>query len=220
MTGQALLRTSIVALTAALVASGCTSADTGPESASNAAPSAPATAEPTSDPTADAELAPAATPTAVDATKGGSTDGGATGGGSTGGGSTGGGSTGGGSNGGGSTGGGQSGTKAGNGPTITYFRAAQKPSCPAGTNVNPIPGTPVVLEWKVGNVDSVALSVDGQGVYADNYPPTGSETLTFPCSGAGGDTQRHTYQLTVRNSHGKQTKTLAVTATVNDVPEV
>ncbi|WP_431884296.1 hypothetical protein [Micromonospora gifhornensis] len=212
MTGQAaLLRTSIVALTAALVASGCTSADTGPESASNAAPGAPVPAEPTP----DAEPTPAATPAAVDASKGGSTDGGATGGGSTGGGSTGGGSTGG-----GSTGGGQSGTKAGNGPTITYFRVAQKPSCPAGTNVNPIPGTPVVLEWKVANVDSVALSVDGGGIYADNYPPTGSETLTFPCEGAGGDTQRHTYQLTVRNSHGKQTKTLAVTATVNDVPEV
>ncbi|WP_327038931.1 hypothetical protein [Micromonospora maris] len=211
MTGQALLRTSIVALTAALVVSGCTSADTSPESASNAAPSAPATAESTdaSDPTAAAEPTPASAPTAVDATNGGSTDGGATGGGSTGN-----------STGGGSTGGGQSGAKSGTGPTITYFRVAQKPSCPAGTNVNPIPGTPVVLEWKVGNVDSVALSVDGGGIYADNYPPTGSETLTFPCEGAGGDVQRHTYQLTVRNAHGKQTKTLVVTATVNEVPEV
>ncbi|MGC5031433.1 hypothetical protein [Micromonospora sp. DT229] len=207
MTGQALLRTSIVALTAALVASGCTSADSSSESASNAAPSAPATAEPTalSDPTSAADPTPASAPTAADATKGGSTGGGSTGNNSTGG---------------GSTGGGQSGTKSGNGPTITYFRVAQKPSCPAGTNVNPIPGTPVVLEWKVSNVDSVALSIDGQGVYADNYPPTGSETLTFPCEGAGSDVQRHTYQLTVRNSHGKQTKTLAVTATVNEVPEV
>ncbi|MFG2061684.1 hypothetical protein ACGFIK_09700 [Micromonospora sp. NPDC048871] len=208
MSGQVLLRTSIVALTVVLVVSGCTTTGTSPESASTAAaPSAPAT----TDPTAASDLAAVSDPTAAsEPTAGGSTDGGSTGGGSTGNNSTGG----------GSTGGGQSGTKSGSGPTITYFRVAQKPSCPAGTNVNPIPGSPVVLDWKVGNVDSVALSVDGQGVYADNYPPTGSETLTFPCEGAGGDVQRHTYQLTVRNSHGKQTKTLVVTATVNEVPEV
>ncbi|TCB91287.1 hypothetical protein E0H26_25920 [Micromonospora zingiberis] len=201
MSGQALLRTSIVALTAALVVSGCASTGTSPESAPTAAaPSTPATVDPTtaSDPTAAPDDTAASEPTADGTTKGGSTGGGSTG----------------------STGGGQSGTKSGTGPTITYFRVAQKPSCPAGTNVNPIPGTPVVLEWKVSNVDSVALSVDGQGVYADNYPPTGSETLTFPCEGAGGDVQRHTYLLTVRNAHGKQTKTLVVTATVNEVAEV
>ncbi|MEV6691138.1 hypothetical protein AB0M35_06675 [Micromonospora sp. NPDC051196] len=205
MSGPALLRTTIVALTAALVVSGCTSTDARPESASTAATDAPATTE----------------ATAVVTPEVGSTGSGSTGSGSTGG-STGnstGGSTGN-STGGGSTGGGQPGTKSSTGPTITYFRVAQKPSCPAGTTVNPIPGTPVVLEWKTSNVDSVALSVDGQGVYADNYPPTGSETLSFPCSGAGGDVQRHTYLLTVQNSHGKQTKTLVVTATVHEVAEV
>ncbi|WP_431905928.1 hypothetical protein [Micromonospora carbonacea] len=147
---------------------------------------------------------------------------GTTGGGSTGGGSTGGGSTGGGSTGGGSTGGssgGGSGTKS-SGPTIGYFRVAQKPTCPAGTNVNPIAGTPVVVEWKTGNVDSVALSVDGPGVYGDNYPPAGSETVNFPCSGGEGDVQEHTYTLTVRNAHGKQAKTLVVTAKVHDIPRV
>ncbi|MDG4816442.1 hypothetical protein O7628_13125 [Micromonospora sp. WMMD956] len=147
---------------------------------------------------------------------------GTTGGGSTGGGTTGGGSTGGGSTGGGSTGGssgGGSGTKS-SGPTIGYFRVAQKPTCPAGTNVNPIAGTPVVLEWKTGNVDSVALSVDGPGVYGDNYPPAGSETVNFPCSGGEGDVQEHTYTLTVRNAHGKQSKTIVVTAKAHDIPRV
>ncbi|MGY3515355.1 hypothetical protein ACVMYR_03460 [Micromonospora sp. PTRAS2] len=156
------------------------------------------------------------TGTGTGSTGGGSTGGGSTGGGSTGGGSTGGGSTGGGS---GSSSGGGSGTKS-SGPTIGYFRVAQKPACPAGTNVNPIAGTPVVVEWKTGNVDSVALSVDGPGVYGDNYPPAGSETLNFPCSGGEGDVQEHTYTLTVRNAHGKQSKTIVVTAKVHDIPRV
>ncbi|MEH1012984.1 hypothetical protein V6U90_07725 [Micromonospora sp. CPCC 206060] len=106
------------------------------------------------------------------------------------------------------------------GPMISYFRVRQQPSCPAGTNVNPIPGTPVVLEWKVTNVDTVALSVDGPGVYGDNYPPTGTETLNFPCSGAAGDIQRHTYLLTVTNAAGKKTKSVVVTATVHDIASV
>lgn len=106
--------------------------------------------------------------------------------------------------------------RAATGPAIGYFRVKQKPSCPAGTNVNPIDGTPVVLEWKVTSVDNVALSVDGPGIYADNYPPTGTETLNFTCSGKEGDVQRHTYQLTVTNASGKVTKTLEVTATVHE----
>lgn len=32
--------------------------------------------------------------------------------------------------------------------------------------------------------------------------------------------QRHTYLLTVRNAHGKQTKTLVVSAAVHDIPRV
>ncbi|MBO4209447.1 hypothetical protein [Micromonospora echinofusca] len=107
-----------------------------------------------------------------------------------------------------------------NGPMISYFRVRQQPSCPAGTNLNPIPGTPVVLEWKVTNVDTVALSVDGPGVYGDNYPPTGTETINFPCSGSPGDTQRHTYRLTVTNAHGKTAKTIEVTAKVNEIAQV
>ncbi|BCL17602.1 hypothetical protein [Micromonospora sagamiensis] len=105
-------------------------------------------------------------------------------------------------------------------PEIVYFRVQRKPSCPAGTTVNPVPGSPVVLEWQARDVDRVALSVDGPGVYADNYPPTGTETLTFPCSGEEGDTQRHTYQLTVTNAEGKRTRTIEVTATVHTIAPV
>ncbi|RIV38904.1 hypothetical protein [Micromonospora radicis] len=210
MPGPVLIRTVVVALTVALVASGCTAAGT-TESAPTAtgpAPTSPATGDlggPAASAPASSEPA-TAEPTAA-----------ATGRGTTGG------STESGSTGGGSTGGGQSGTTSSapaSGPTITYFRVAQKPSCPAGTSVNPIPGSPVVIEWKTSNVDHVAISVDGGGVYADNYPPTGSETLNFPCAGGAGDTQRHTYLLTVRNGQGKQTKQLVVTATVHDIPEV
>lgn len=106
------------------------------------------------------------------------------------------------------------------GPAIVYFRVRQKPSCPAGTSVNPIAGTPVVLEWKVTRADKVTLSVDGPGVYGDGYAPTGTETLSFPCSGSEGDIQRHTYLLTVTNADGKQSKKLAVTATVHEVKQV
>ncbi|MFI2710473.1 hypothetical protein ACH495_10145 [Micromonospora sp. NPDC018662] len=120
-----------------------------------------------------------------------------------------------------STGGdaGRSGTTSG-GPAIVYFRIAGKPSCPAGTTVNPIAGQPVLVEWKATDVDSVALSVDGPGIYGDNYPATGSETFPFPCSGKEGDIQKHTYLLTVRNARGTRTKTLVVSARVHDVPAV
>ncbi|MEU7979043.1 hypothetical protein AB0B63_10990 [Micromonospora sp. NPDC049081] len=113
----------------------------------------------------------------------------------------------------------KSGTKA-NGPTISYFRVTDKPRCPAGTTVNPIAGGGVLMEWRVGNVTSVALSVDGPGIYRDDYPSAGSEEFTFPCSGREGDIQRHTYTLTARNAYGKQTKTIVVTAPVHDIPKV
>ncbi|SCF00847.1 hypothetical protein GA0070558_11983 [Micromonospora haikouensis] len=215
MPGRVLLRPAhlapvVLGLAVALTAAGCASTATG---------SGGSTAKTTvTEAPGDAPVSAGSGSSSGDSGTGtgtGSTGGGSTGGGSTGGGSTGGGSTGGGS---GSSGGG-SGTKS-SGPTIGYFRVAQKPTCPAGTNVNPIAGTPVVVEWKTGNVDSVALSVDGPGVYGDNYPPAGSETLNFPCSGGEGDVQEHTYTLTVRNAHGKQSKTIVVTAKVHDIPRV
>jgi hypothetical protein len=203
MPGQALLRASVVALVAVLAAGGCASAGR------NATESTATTSvtEAPGDPAASTAPAGGA-PT----TSGQPTDDGATGSGSTGGGTD--------SNGG--QPGGRSTTSAPKpaGPTIAYFRVAQKPTCPSGTNVTPIAGTPVVVQWKTSNVDSVALSVDGPGVYADNYPPAGSETLNFPCSGAEGDVQKHAYLLTVRNAHGTQKKTLVVTATVHEIKQV
>ncbi|WP_328341399.1 hypothetical protein [Micromonospora sp. NBC_00421] len=207
MPGRSLLRTAAVALAAALAVGGCTSTGTSagdPTTEAGATDAAPG-------PVAATTPAGTGSITDTDATGGGSTGGGSTGGGSTGGGSTGGGT--------GSSGGGRSGTKS-SGPTISYFRVADKPSCPAGTNVNPIAGSPALVEWKAGNVDSVALSVDGPGIYGDDYPPAGSETFNFPCSGREGEVQKHTYTLTVRNAHGTQTKTIVVTAPVHDIPKV
>ncbi|MEU3452639.1 hypothetical protein ABZ671_03410 [Micromonospora sp. NPDC006766] len=213
MPGQAVLRTTVVALTAVLAVAAC-----GPSGTKSAG----ATASPTGA-AGDPTPAESAAPDTDEATP---ADGGATGG------QNGGGSTGGGQNGGGSTGGGtgssggQSGSKPTTsvpkaaGPTIAYFRVAQKPSCTSGTSKNPIEGTPVVVEWKASNVDSVAISVDGPGVYEDNLPPAGSRELNFPCSGSEGDTQRHTYLLTVTNAQGTQTKTLVVTATVHEITQV
>lgn len=197
MPGRVLPRTTVVALAAALAVAGCGSGDT-----SSAESTATTTVTGTPADATTAATTGSAVPAPPTTAAAGRPGGGATGGSSAGGGT------------------GNGGARSGAGPSIVYFRVAQKPSCPAGTSVNPIPGTPVVLEWKASNVDSVALSVDGPGVYADNYPPTGSETLNFPCSGSGGDIQRHTYLLTVRNAHGKQTKSLVVSATVHDVPQV
>ncbi|MEV0806545.1 hypothetical protein [Micromonospora sp. NPDC050200] len=205
MSGQALLRTTVVALAAALAAGGCASSGT---SATESTATTSVTETP-GDAAAPGSAAPATSEAATTGKPAGSgtTDSGSTGG-----------DTG--------SSGGQSGDKPATsapkpaGPAVAFFRVAQKPSCPSGTSAKPIAGTPVVIEWKASNVDSVSLSVDGPGVYADNYPPTGSETLNFPCSGAEGDVQRHTYLLTVRNAHGKQTKTLVVSAAVHDIPRV
>src|SRR5690606_10995558 len=96
-------------------------------------------------------------------------------------GQNGGGQNGGGQNSGGNDGGGQQPTAA-PGPVIEYFRVAQQPSCPGGTDVNPIEGSPVVLEWKVAGTDHVTLSIVGPGVY-NTYPGQGSDTINFPCEG-------------------------------------
>lgn len=205
MPGRALLRTAAVAFAVVLAAAGCAATTTGSEGppAIGAAggPAGPGHARDGSGDTgtvtdggapgvAVGGAGPTAAPTASPSTGGG-----------------------------GDSGGVKSGTKAG-GPTISYFRVTDKPRCPAGTTVNPIPGGGVLMEWRVGNVTSVALSVDGPGIYRDDYPSAGSEEFTFPCSGREGDIQRHTYTLTARNAHGTQTKTIVVTAPVHDIPKV
>ncbi|OKI67842.1 hypothetical protein [Micromonospora sp. CB01531] len=202
MPGQALSRTTVVAL-AAVLAAGCAATGT---NATESTATASVTEAP-GDPAASTAPASGAPTTSAEPTGDGTTGSGSTGGGT-------------------KSNGGQPGSRPTTsapkpaGPTIAYFRVAQKPSCPSGTNVKPVAGTPVVVEWKTSNVDSVALSVDGPGVYADNYAPTGSETLNFPCSGAESDVQKHTYLLTVRNAHGTQKKALVVTATVHEIKQV
>ncbi|WKU03068.1 hypothetical protein [Micromonospora sp. HUAS LYJ1] len=200
MPGRALLRTAAVALAAALAAGGCTATAKRAEGPRTGVAGGPAGL-------GDATTGRGDTGTAIDS---GTSAGGVSEPESTGSPTAGGG---------GDNGGDKSGAKT-NGPTISSFRVTRKPRCPAGTTVNPIPGSGVLMEWQVGNATSVALSVDGPGVYRDDYPSTGSEELTFPCSGRDGDLQRHTYTLTARNAHGKQTKTIVVTAPVHDVPKV
>lgn len=105
------------------------------------------------------------------------------------------------------------------GPQVEYFQVSQQPQCPGGTNLHPTAGQPVVLEWQVAGTDEVSISIDGPGVY-QTYPATGSDTISFPCEGEAGDTQKHTYLLTAVGEHGTTTETLVVTAEVQEVTEV
>ncbi|MEU1752297.1 hypothetical protein ABZ436_06530 [Micromonospora matsumotoense] len=205
MPGRALLRTAAVALAVVLAAGGCAATTRSSEgSPANGAAGGPAGRGEATTGSGDTgtvtdDRAPGSGVKSADPTAG----------------PTGSPSTGGG----GDSGGVKSGTKA-SGPTISYFRVTDKPRCPAGTTVNPIAGGGVLMEWRVGNVTSVALSVDGPGIYRDDYPSAGSEEFTFPCSGREGDIQRHTYTLTARNAYGTQTRTIVVTAPVHDIPKV
>jgi hypothetical protein len=105
------------------------------------------------------------------------------------------------------------------GPTIVSFRISQKPKCAQGTNINPIPGVPIILEWKVTGTDKVTLSVDGPGVY-DSYPAHGSATFDFPCAGPPGDTVTHTYQLRTVGGGEVRSKTLTGSAVVHEIGEL
>jgi hypothetical protein len=106
------------------------------------------------------------------------------------------------------------------GPVISYFRIKQKPQCPQGTNVNPIPGVDLVVEWSVSGADSVTLAVDGPGIY-NTYGPKGSETFSFGCGGGTpGQMVSHTYTL-VAEQDGKQAKkTLTASAKVYEIGQV
>ena len=105
------------------------------------------------------------------------------------------------------------------GPWIEYFRVAQKPSCPSGTNVNPIEGNPVTLEWKVTGADAASISIDGPGLYG-TYEPEKSDTFPFSCGGEPNSTQKHTYLLTTVGGGETQTKEITVTARVNEITVV
>lgn len=128
-----------------------------------------------------------------------------------------GGGTDGGENGGGTDGGGT--THEETGPTIVSFKIASKPSCPAGTNVNPIPGQPVKLSWKVSGADKVTISIDGPGVFQE-YATTDSDTFSFGCDGNPGETAKHTYLLRTVGGGEVKEKTLTVTAKINEITVV
>jgi hypothetical protein len=102
------------------------------------------------------------------------------------------------------------------GPQIVTFRVKTSPSCPAGTNLNPIDGTPVTLEWEVAGAESTVLAVDGPGKYGD-FKVKDSLTLSFPCSGPPNSEQKHTYTLTTVGGGPVATQTLTVTAKVNEI---
>jgi hypothetical protein len=106
------------------------------------------------------------------------------------------------------------------GPVISYFRVKQKPQCPQGTNVNPIPGVDLVVEWSVAGADSVTLAVDGPGVY-NTYGPKGSETFSFGCGdGTPGQTVSHTYTLVAEKDGRQAKKTLTASAKVYAIGQV
>jgi hypothetical protein len=105
------------------------------------------------------------------------------------------------------------------GPQIITFEVTSQPSCPAGTNLNPIQGRPAMIEWKAVGAQGVDLSVDGPGLYG-SYGLIGSETLNFPCDGTPGSYQTHTYTVTTVGGGAAQSKTLTVKAKINDIAQV
>jgi hypothetical protein len=105
------------------------------------------------------------------------------------------------------------------GPTIVYFRVAQRPTCPQGTNLNPIPGKPLVIEWKVRGAHQVELAVDGPGLYK-TYGTSGTETFTFGCGGSPGRVETHTYKLTTVGGGAVRSKTISAKATVKEISDV
>ncbi|GIG88894.1 hypothetical protein [Plantactinospora endophytica] len=209
-----LVRAALVALGGAVVlgSTGCGTSGTGGNRPATSAP-APGDAGLGSAPSDGASGQPEAT--GSPAGQGGQPGGGQTG---SGGDNTGGGNTGGGSSGGGNTGGTKDKKPAG--PTIVSYRIKQKPQCDQGTNVNRVPGLPVVLEWKVTGADKVTISVDGPGIY-DTYPAVGTATINFPCGdGQPGAYVKHTYELRTVGGGEVRSKTLSASALVHEIPQV
>ncbi|GAA3743458.1 hypothetical protein GCM10022225_28770 [Plantactinospora mayteni] len=197
-----LTRAALVALGGAIAvaATGCVTIET---RGSAPASSAPATGDAGLGSAPSDETTGAPAPTGSPAGQGGQPGGG---------GNTGGNNTGGNNN---------SGTteKKPTGPTIVYYRIKQKPQCDQGTNVNRIPGIPVILEWKVTGTDKITLSVDGPGIY-NTYPAVGTATIDFPCAGIPGEYVKHTYQLRTVGGGEVRSKTLTASALVHEIPMV
>jgi len=108
------------------------------------------------------------------------------------------------------------------GPRIVYFRIKQKPQCPQGTNVFPVPGVPVVIEWKVTGADQVKLSVDDPnrvGSYG-TYATEATETFTFACSGAPNTVEKHTYTIYTVGGGAQRHKSITAEAKVYEISTV
>lgn len=97
------------------------------------------------------------------------------------------------------------------GPGIVYFRVRTAPVCPGADDPD---GRPVTVEWKVSGVSTVTIAIDGTGVYDTYVAATGRATFAFPCSGAAGRTQKHTYLLATAGETARKTKKITVSATV------
>lgn len=105
------------------------------------------------------------------------------------------------------------------GPQIVYLRVKQKPQCPQGTNQYPVPGVPLILEWKVSGAHQVALSVDNPtmvGSYG-TYGTESTETFMFGCGGAPNTLEKHTYTIYTVGGGAQQRKTLTVEAKVYEI---
>jgi len=108
------------------------------------------------------------------------------------------------------------------GPVIELFDVTQQPRCPAGTDLNPIEGQPLILSWRVTGAEELTLSIDGPGVYAtlDDHDSSdandGVKTFSFGCSGDEGDAARHTYVLTATSDGQIVTSELVVEAVVHE----
>jgi hypothetical protein len=130
------------------------------------------------------------------------------------------GNTGSGTGGTGSNGGKTTASKAPSGPTVVYFRIKQQPACPQGTNLDPIPGQDLIVEWKVTGTDKVTLAVDGPGVYA-SYGAEGSETFAWGCNGQDpGTTVKHTYTLVAGTDGSTAKKVLTASSKVYEIAHV
>jgi hypothetical protein len=106
------------------------------------------------------------------------------------------------------------------GPIVAYFRVKQQPQCPKGTNVAPIAGVPLIIEWQVNGVDEVTLAVDGAGKYKTYDGSKGSETFDFSCGGAPGTVNTHKYTITAEQDGQDVAKSLSASATTNEIPNV
>jgi hypothetical protein len=104
------------------------------------------------------------------------------------------------------------------GPQIVSFKVTHQPMCPVvGTPDAPYsaPGQDVTIAWKVTGATKVSLSVDGPGIYRDDYGLEDMQVLSFGC-----DTSKpqstHTY--TINTIGGGTSKSQKLTVSIQSKP--